>query len=137
MTLNDLYAKYEPSMKDSLEASKKDLGNQQFNGNENYDVRRIETFEEAKSYKDYTWSGSPWCITYMEKMWKKYTTDGENAVYFALRKDFKSVPEKVGENAPLDDYGLSMLCVIVRSDGSLAYCTSRWNHENGGQLCHG
>ena len=132
LSLKDLYARYEPSMKTDLEALRNEMGNQRFEGNGNYDIRRIDTFEDAKPYKAYTCSASPWCITYREDMWEEYTMNGENAVYFALRNGFKDVPEKTGENTPLDDYGLSMLCVQVNLNGSLAYCTPRWNHENGG-----
>lgn len=38
----------------------------------------------------------------------------------------------MGENAPLDEYGLSMVAVCVDKDGDLRTCTCRWNHSNGG-----
>ena len=40
--------------------------------------------------------------------------------------------EKEHSLLPLDDYGLSMLSIIVNENGELAYCTCRWNHDSGG-----
>ena len=31
-----------------------------------------------------------------------------------------------------DEYGLSMISVIVRPYGSMAFCTGRYNHQLGG-----
>ena len=61
-----------------------------------------------------------------------YTCDGINQIYFCLKHGFEDVKQIKGENAPLDEYGLSMLSIIVNEEGELAYCTTRWNHANGG-----
>ena len=37
------------------------------------------------------------------------------------------------ENAPLDEYGLSMISVLIDIDGSLDRLTTRWNHEYNGE----
>jgi hypothetical protein len=68
----------------------------------------------------------------MEDMFDNYTCDGINQIYFCLRNGFENEKPIAGKNAPLDNYGLSMISVIVNENGELAYCTTRWNHENGG-----
>jgi hypothetical protein len=68
----------------------------------------------------------------MENMYDSYTCDGINQIYFCLKHGFEDIKHVVGENSPLDEYGLSMLSIIVNEDGELAYCTTRWNHDNGG-----
>ena len=92
----------------------------------------FNSFEEATQYEQYTYKESPWCLTYMRNMFDTYTRDGMNQIYFCLRNGFENEEPIVGNNAPLDSYGLSMLSVIVNESGELAYCTTRWNHENGG-----
>ena len=49
-----------------------------------------------------------------------------------LQNGCDNIPPKVGEGAPLDEYGLSMLSIIVNENGELAYCSTRWIHDNGG-----
>jgi hypothetical protein len=68
----------------------------------------------------------------MKNMFDSYTCNGINQIYFCLKHGFEDVKPVVGENAPLDEYGLSMLSIIVNEEGELAYCTTRWNHTNGG-----
>lgn len=41
--------------------------------------------------------------------------------------DFKSVKPIHGDDTPHDDYGLSLLAVIVDLDSELSSVTSRWN----------
>ena len=52
--------------------------------------------------------------------------------YFCLKDGFENVPEKIGENCPLDEYGLSMIAVCVDENGECKTITCRWNHDNGG-----
>jgi hypothetical protein len=68
----------------------------------------------------------------MDDMYNSYTCGGINQLYFCLKNGFENIKPIVGEDAPLDEYGLSMLSVIVNGEGELAYCTCRWNHDNGG-----
>ena len=42
------------------------------------------------------------------------------------------MPKKVGPNAPLDEYGLSMIAVSITMEGEPNSITCRWNHDNGG-----
>ena len=54
----------------------------------------------------------------------------KNTMYFCLRDDIDTVEYKVGERCPLDEYGKSMLCVIVNPLGELSTFTTRWNHKD-------
>lgn len=101
----------------------------------NYTIVKIDSFEEANKYSQYTNFGNNnghWCLTHMPSMYNSYTSHGVNQIYFCLRDGFENLRPKQGENCPLDDFGLSMLCVIVDKAGNLLHVTSRWNHLNGG-----
>ena len=76
-----------------------------------------------------------WCICHentIKSMYPQYTGGG-GKVYVLLRGDYKEVEMKEGPDCPLDDYGLSMICVIVGPDGMPDNVTTRWNHNNGGE----
>jgi hypothetical protein len=65
-------------------------------------------------------------------MIESYTSGGIGQFYFCLKNGFENVPREKGEGCPLDEYGLSMVSVVVNGDGNLIWCTCRWNHANGG-----
>ena len=93
-----------------------------------YKVVAINSAEEAAKYGRYT----SWCVTHSEANYDGYT-EGGRRFYFCLRDGFENVPEEVGEGCPLDDYGLSMISVLVDSEGEPNVVTTRWNHENDGE----
>lgn len=115
----------------NLENEKNEIDNMEFNGGR-YNIVPINTFEDAQRYYNYTYKGSPWCLTHMRNMFESYTCNGLNQIYFCLEEGFENIEPYSGENCPLDEYGLSMISVIVNEVGELAYCTCRWNHANGG-----
>lgn len=94
-----------------------------------YTVKRLDTFEEAHKYYPYT---QDICYLGGENTWINYTDGGRNAVYVLLRDGWQNVPAEHGENTPYDDYGKSMVFVIVRPDGDIAYTNTRWNHNTNG-----
>lgn len=97
------------------------------NGNYNgYKIVTIPNFEKANEYSRYT----DWCVTQSEDAFSRYSQ--EESFLFLLKEGFENVPRKVGPNCPLDDYGLSMIAVSFRHDGSVNTVTCRWNHDNGG-----
>ncbi len=96
--------------------------------NTSYSVVKINNFKEASEYGKYT----SWCVTHGEQAFNNYTNNGICIFYFCLKDDFESIPEKIGENCPLDKYGLSMLAVCVDENGECKTITCRWNHNNGG-----
>lgn len=111
-----------------LSDDKEELSKLNYSNSSNYDIVRIDSFDDAESYSEYV----DWCITYDSEAFLNYTNNGENAFYFCLRKDYEEINRAEGKNCPLDDYGLSMIAVSVRPDGSPNTITCRWNHDNGG-----
>lgn len=75
-----------------------------------------------------------WCIcgTMQDFEYPQYTAGG-GAVYIMMKPNFRSIEKAPGQNCPLDDYGLSLICVIVGPDGLPDNITTRWNHEYGGE----
>lgn len=127
----DIISKFKKSRKENVEREKREISKIKFGVSE-YDIVKIDSFNDTKKYYKYTNPNSRWCLTHMEDMYDQYTCDGFNQLYFCLKHGYEDVKPIVGENTPLDDYGLSMLSIIVNGDGELAYSTCRWNHDNGG-----
>jgi len=52
-----------------------------------------------------------------------------------LKKGFENVKKNAGENVPLDEYGLSMISVLIDNvdGGSVDRITTRWNHDHNGE----
>lgn len=113
---------------EALTNDKDNLSKQTFDGNTHYTIVEIQNFNEAKQYSKYT----DWCVVETADSFDNYTRQGEGFLYFCLRDGFENVEKVAGENAPLDDYGLSMIAVTVNPNGSCNTITTRWNHENGG-----
>ena len=95
-----------------------------------YTVKRLDTFEEARMYHRYTQN-----ICYLggKETWNDYTSKGKNAVYVLLRDGWEDIPAEHDANTPYDDYGESMVFVIIRPDGKVAYSNTRWNHNTNGK----
>ena len=108
------------------DADKDNLSKQDFGGNNGYDIVLIDSFEKAKEYAQYT----DWCVTESMNAYNNYTKGG--AFYFCLKNGFEKVKKCKGNNAPLDEYGLSMIAVSIYPDGQCNTITCRWNHANGG-----
>jgi hypothetical protein len=132
LSASELIERFAQVRQDNVDAEKGEIDSMDFSGGSNYKIVPINSFEEAEEYYKYTNPNSRWCLTHMENMYDSYTCNGMNQIYFCLENGFESVKPIVGEDAPLDEYGLSMLSIIVNERGELAYCTTRWNHDNGG-----
>ena len=128
MSLDDLTAKFRDIAKQSGVEDRMRSANRQFTGETEYTIVPITSFKEAKRYGRYT----SWCVTHGEDAYDSYTKGGEK-FYFCLRNGFENIPENAGQNAPLDEYGLSMISVLVDCDGDLDRVTTRWNHDFGGE----
>lgn len=110
--------------------------------NQNYTIKRVTNFQEMQTFYSFTPSHSPWCVAYSEKKFDAFSANGTNSIYVVLHHDYKSINETAGTqhslsffqaidkepSSPYDDYGLSMLLLVTNIEGSLIYCTSRWNH---------
>ena len=128
LSCQELIQRFAKAMSDNLDAEKDEINQMVFDAPSDYEIVRIDSFEQAEKYGDYV----SWCVTHDEDMFDSYTSDGINQFYFCLKYGFESVDEQPGDGCPLDEYGLSMIAVSVNENGMLNTCTCRWNHDNGG-----
>ena len=131
MSMNDFFSQFQgdvsQSETDDREASAQYGENNEGNNN-GYKIVPIPTFDNANEYSRYT----DWCVTQGEEYFLRYTDNGSGIFYFLLKEGFENVPREQGPNCPLDEYGLSMIAVSFRHDGSINTVTCRWNHDKGG-----
>jgi hypothetical protein len=131
MSMNDFFSQFQgdvsQSETDDREASAQYGENNEGNNN-GYKIVPIPTFDNANEYSRYT----DWCVTQGEEYFLRYTNNGSGIFYFLLKEGFENVPREQGPNCPLDEYGLSMIAVSFRHDGSINTVTCRWNHDKGG-----
>ena len=128
MSAEELINRFAEVRVGELSKRKELMGGKQYRKNNNYTIVPINSYEEATKYAKY----NEWCVTYSEEMFDDKTCHGAGRFYFCLRNGFENVPKKVGPNAPLDDYGLSMIAVSITMEGEPNSITCRWNHDNGG-----
>ena len=129
LTFEKLLEQTSDGMEQEYKSERERLGSTDFGErNTSYRIVKINDFEEANEYSKYT----PWCVTHDDEAFDSYTNYGICVFYFCLKDGFESIPQEVGENCPLDEYGLSMLAVCVDENGECKTITCRWNHDNGG-----
>ena len=129
LTFEKLSEQTTEGMEQAYKLERERLGSIDFGErNTSYSIVKINNFKEANEYSKYT----PWCVTHKIKAFNDYTNNGICVFYFCLKDGFESIPEKIGENCPLDEYGLSMIAVCVDENGKCKTVTCRWNHDNGG-----
>ena len=128
MSADDLINRFKNLRVGELSKRKELMGGKQYQQNREYTIVPINSFDEATKYAKY----NDWCVTYSEYMFDDKTCNGAGRFYFCLRNGFENVPKKVGPNAPLDEYGLSMIAVSITMEGEPNSITCRWNHDNGG-----
>lgn len=131
MSMNDFFSQFQgdvsQSETDDREASAQ-YGENNDGNNNGYKIVPIPTYDDANEYSRYT----DWCVTQGEEYFLRYTNNGSGIFYFLLKEGFENVPREQGPNCPLDEYGLSMIAVSFRHDGSINTVTCRWNHDKGG-----
>lgn len=87
-----------------------------------------------RSLNDYT----DWCVCGANAVaeYTQYLSNG-GKMYVCLKKGYKDIPkpteDEITEACPLDEYGVSMINVIIGSDGMPDNITTRWNHSYGGE----
>ena len=123
-----LIQRFSMNRQEDLNGDIEKVNQNQYIKNNDYEIIKIGSFEEAEKYGEYT----EWCVTHYEDMYNSYTGNGIGVFYFCLKKGFENLERVKGEGCPLDEYGLSMIAVSINLDGSLNTCTCRWNHDNGG-----
>ena len=128
MSAEELINRFADIRVGELSKRKELMGGKHYQQNREYTIVPINSFDEATKYAKY----NDWCVTYSEYMFDDKTCNGAGRFYFCLRNGFENVPMKVGPNAPLDEYGLSMIAVSITMEGEPNSITCRWNHNNGG-----
>ena len=126
----ELYDKINPMRKTANRLNQERLSSLKLK-NTNYRIIPINSQKEASRYRRYT----SWCITTMIDQWENYTRFGRR-FYFLLKDGFENVPrpsDPAAVGAPFDEYGLSMISVLVDMEGEPAYVTTRYNHEFNGE----
>ena len=125
MTFDELKTMLNDRRKKYNEANKSKLSSKNVSSKD-YRVVPILSEEQAKRYGKYT----SWCITHGS--YSSYAKNGSR-FYFCLKNGFENVKKETGDGCPLDDYGLSMVSVLVDIDGEPTIITTRWNHEHDGE----
>ena len=126
LSLDELNSKYGEVERTDNALDRKRSNNIVFIGDSDYTIVPIENFEHAKQYSDYT----SWCITKEEYIFKSLTKGGRR-FYFCYKQGFEDIP-KNNDNAPLNDYGLSLISILVDMEGNLDDVSTRYNHEFNG-----
>ena len=128
LSAQQIIDRFKQARTDDLEKDKAELAKTRYAERPEYNIVRIDSFEQARQYGGY----NDWCLAQDdgEVNYDQYTSNGANQLYFILRDGFEKEPRVKGENAPYDSYGLSMMTVIVDPEGMMTQSTTRWNHEN-------
>ena len=126
-TPQELYEMFREARKQQANNDRERSANFQTTGGSNYKIIPINSFNEAQPYGRYT----SWCVTHDKGAFVSYTQGG-NRFYFCLREGFQNV-EKNNTDAPLNEWGLSMIAVNVDVNGDLTRVTTRYNHEFNGE----
>ena len=131
MSLQAFFNKFNEDVTKSEEEDRESsaqYGNNSNGNNNGYTIVPISKFEDASKYSIDT----DWCITQSETTFISHVKNIKGVFYFLLKDDYNEIKRKKGPNCPLDEYGLSMIAVSFRHDGSIETITCRWNHDNGG-----
>lgn len=128
LSCSELISQFEGIISQDIALRKDKMSQEQHTANNLYNIVKIDSFKEAKKYSRYC----DWCVTQEAEAFEDYGGDLVNQFYFCLRNGFKKEKAIIGDGCPLDSYGLSMIAVSIRPDGSINTCTCRWNHDNGG-----
>lgn len=151
LSFKELYKKYSHSIYMQYVRMFNRVMNSKYTRNPNYKVVKIESYEQAKKYGKYTCKNSPWCLSINEDKYNAYVDFGNNSMYFILANGYKDIEEPDVNSEPVfpdfiddetlfsisedgltrmyDQYGLSMIIVVVNPNGTLNSCVSRWNHK--------
>ena len=124
----EIFQRFLPIQKKETEDEINFVKRMKFTGESDYEIVKIDSYQDASRYKKYT----SWCVTQNNSHFESYSCDGINQFYFCLKKGFENV-KKDNKDAPLNEYGLSMISVCVDYNGMPLYVTTRYNHEFEGE----
>ena len=128
LSKDEIFQRFLPIQKKETEDEINFVKRMKFTGESDYEIVKIDSYQDASRYKKYT----SWCVTQNNSHFESYSCDGINQFYFCLKKGFENV-KKDNKDAPLNEYGLSMISVCVDYNGMPLYITTRYNHEFDGE----
>lgn len=134
-TFEDIESFYGEEMEKEQNEENERIANAEYNENGDYTVVGPLDFETAKKYGDL----SAWqhrgeikdgeiCYTQKIETWNKYTFENKHTVYVILKNGWENLPPNNTKLEPFNEYGLSMIFVIVNEKGELVWCNTRLNH---------
>ena len=100
-----------------------------------YGGKILKPTREGREILNYFAKYTDWCVCgnlYSEEEYSQYLSDG-GKMYICAKKGFENITRPETTETPLDEYGLSLLCVIVGEDGLPNNVTTRYNHDFGGE----
>jgi hypothetical protein len=127
MNLDELLARFGSRTGESTSTDMVDTGHT------NYRVVHIESFAQSQQYSHF-FDSNPndrWCIIEDNGYWNRYTKNGRNTAYYLIAPGAEDMTAKVGENCPKDEYGLSLIGIMIGLRGTLEHCCVRWNYSHG------
>ena len=116
------------------------INNKEYTHNTDYDIIEIHNYKEAHKIGKYSSlqdGRSNLCYTQSQSTWDQYTNHGNNRVFCLLKHGWKEMEPVYGEDAPYDEYGLSMIFIFVSPKGKITTCNTRWNHKHSDGLHSG
>ena len=128
LSKDEIFQRFLPIQKKEAEDEINFVKRMKFTGESDYEIVKIDSYQDASRYKKYT----SWCVTQNPSHFESYSSDGMNQFYFCLKKGFENI-EKDNKDAPLNEYGLSMISICVDYNGMPLYITTRYNHEFDGE----
>ena len=147
LSYQDIMTKYQPKMIEHLKEMNQaiDDGEAELTSEELYDIIPIPDYvsnsmlvptSEGQQILRELGRYCDWCVCGRDGLseYAQYLSNG-GKMYVCLKRGYQDIerPEVPDESCPLDEYGLSMINVIVGSDGMPDNITTRWNHEYGGE----
>lgn len=128
LLFNEIKERFKSGFEYNLSVAREKSLSKQRVRNTEYKIIQVDSYEEASKYCGYT----SWCVTQSHSMYERYTNNRTGRFFFCLKSGYESEGARCGDNAPLDNYGLSMIAVSITIDGSCNTITCRWNHDHGG-----
>ena len=133
----DTYSELVEIMTPYLQAKEQEelnnINNKEYTHNTDYDIIEIHNYKEAHKIGEYSSlqdGRSNLCYTKSKSTWEQYTNNGNNRVFCLLKHGWNEMKPIAGENAPYDEYGLSMIFIFFNKMGKITTCNTRWNHEH-------
>lgn len=131
-TYNELNREFGKMLDNKHEMMRAIVNSKEYTPNDEYQIVGPIDYGDAKWIGEHSCPGGEICYTQDDRQWDNYTSNGDKNVYACLKhgwKDIKPVHDKSVKYNGYDEYGLSMIFVIVDENGDLSTCNTRWNHN--------